>query len=101
MQAFAESACHVAGLPPQPNDPAKTVARIRAVLDQLAGDAKKNFLKALLAYWGTASDLMQRQEHGAGKEREKLSWEDARIVVFQTMLVMYEIARFISQAPSS
>jgi hypothetical protein len=44
------------------------VARIRAVLDQhrpRLGTTAAPFLAALLAYWGTVSDLVQRQEHGA------------------------------------
>jgi len=97
MQAFAESAVQIVGVTSQPKDPSKTITRIRAVLDKRPSGAKREFLDALLVYWGTVSDLAQRQEHGAGKEGDELSWEDARLVVFQTMLVMYEIARFISQ----
>jgi hypothetical protein len=37
--------------------------------------------------------LVQRQEHGAQKEVTPLTWEDARRVVFQTCVVMYEINR--------
>ena len=65
-----------------------------------SGSREKKFLKALLAYWGRPATWCNAK-NGAGKEREKLSWEDARIVVFQTMLVMYEIARFIGRPPSS
>jgi hypothetical protein len=49
----------------------------------------------LLAYFGTVSDLIQRQEHGAQKEGEGLMWEDARRVVFQTALVMFELDRVL------
>lgn len=82
-------------------DKAHTVARIRAVLnlrkDQL-GSEERPFLDALLAYWGTVSDLIQRQEHGAQKEGEALVWEDGRRVVFQTAVVMFEIDRAIPRA---
>jgi hypothetical protein len=44
-------------------------------------------------YWGTVSDLVQRQEHGAQKQGAELTWEDARRVVFQTAIVMYEVSR--------
>lgn len=54
------------------------------------------FLDALLAYWGTASDLVQRQEHGNQKVGAALLWEDGRRVVFQTAMVMYEIERALS-----
>lgn len=42
-------------------------------------------------YWGAVADLTQRQEHGVQKEGEQLVWEDARRVVFQTLLVMFEV----------
>jgi hypothetical protein len=74
--------------------PGNTVDRIRAALDlRRAGISEKvgAFLDALLAYWGTVSDLAQRQEHAAGREKESLGYDDARRIVFQTMLVMYEI----------
>ena len=46
-----------------------------------------------MTYWGTVSDLVQRQEHGAQREGKQLVWEDARRVVFQTANVMFEIDR--------
>ena len=82
-------------------EPAHDVARIRAVLDlakiQL-GKAEAAFLDALVTYWGTVSDLAQRQEHGAQKEGEALQWEDARRLVFQTAIVMFEVARSAQSA---
>ena len=36
---------------------------------------------------------MQRLEHGAAKEGQRIDWEDARLVVVQTMVVMYEFVR--------
>jgi len=72
---------------------AHTVTRAKAVVAQLRaklGDAKSDFLDALLAYLGTVLDLVQRQEHGAQREKEDLVWDDARRVVFHSALVMYE-----------
>jgi len=79
--------------PPSVNtDKAKTVARFKAVLEAAQlGTTKKDFLDALLTYFGTLNDMIQRQEHGASKEGEQLVWEDARRVVFQTMITMFEI----------
>jgi hypothetical protein len=82
------------------SDGSKTVARIRAVINSLAqqcGDAERALLDALLTYWGTVSDLAQRQEHGAQKECEPLLWLDARRVVFQTAVVMFEIDNTLSR----
>lgn len=96
MQAFAANLADKGGGADVPADPAKTVARIRTVLAASdLGDSHADFLDALLAYWGTVSDLVQRQEHGAQKEGTPLTWEDARRVVFQTAVVMYEIARIV------
>ena len=94
MQEFATSLCAAHNATPAEPDPAKTVARVRAVLKHEGaplGEKLAAFFDALLAYWGTVSDLVQRQEHGGQKEGEPLMWEDGRRVVFQTLLVMYEV----------
>lgn len=97
MQAFATELVAQLGVEAGA-DPAHDVARIRAVLaDRKAqlGDTHAAMLDALLAYWGTVSDLAQRQEHGAQREGEALSWEDARRLVFQSAVVMYEVDRSV------
>ena len=43
------------------------------------------------------SDLAQKQEHGGQKEGEPLVWEDTRRIVFQTILVMFEIDKSLSK----
>jgi hypothetical protein len=55
-------------------------------------------LDALVTYWGTVSDLVQRQEHGAAKEGEPIGREDARVTVFQTAMVMFECSRALDRA---
>lgn len=81
-------------------DKTKTIDRIRAVLkyheNKLSGTVKL-FLGALLAYWGTLSDLIQRQEHGASKEGEPIIREDAKRVVLHTAVVMWEFDRSLSK----
>ncbi len=87
--------------PPNVNsEKTMTVARMRAVLDHIVkqlGVTEKPFLDALLVYWGTLGDLVQRQEHGAQKEGQSLEWADARRVVFQTAMVMFEIDHAVSR----
>jgi hypothetical protein len=76
--------------------PAKTVARLKAVLASRAGsigNTESAFIDALVSYWGAVADLAQRQEHGSQREGSALVWEDARRLVFQTMVLMYEVAR--------
>ncbi len=99
MQEFADALIerfHPAGVE---SDPAKTVGRIRSVLNTLSpsiGTTEKPFLDALVNYWGTVSDLVQRQEHGGKREKEPLVWSDARRIVFQVAIVMYEIDQVVS-----
>ncbi len=101
MQVFASEL--VTEYPPDQVDldPTHTVARVRSVLGLVGakvGEAERAFLDALLVYWGTVGDLGQRQEHGALKEGEPLDWEDARRLVFQTAVVMFEIDRTARRA---
>ncbi|MBZ0168143.1 hypothetical protein MELA_02059 [Candidatus Methylomirabilis lanthanidiphila] len=92
MQEFATALVERFRPPNVEADKARTVSRIRAVLNaQKLGDKVRAFLDALIIYWGTVSDLVQRQEHGALREGEPLKWIDARRVVFQTAIVMLEI----------
>jgi hypothetical protein len=75
-------------------EPTKTVDRLRSVIAAHRaerGDTASAFDDALVAYWGTMSDLAQKQEHGSQREGRPLTWEDARRVVFHLMVVMYEI----------
>ncbi len=47
--------------------------------------------QALIKFWGTVSDLDQRQAHDATREGERLTKEDARRAVLFTLLVMLEV----------
>ena len=72
-------------------DPQATIDRLRAVMSTVT--LSKTVGDLLLAYFGTVWDLVQRQEHGGQKEGEALVQEDARRVVFQAALVMFELDR--------
>jgi len=99
MQLFAAELIDRFKPPNPPTKPTDTVDRIRCVLKlKLSSDAKIAFLDALLAYWGTVTDLVQRQEHGGFKEGEPLLWDDGRRVVFQTLNVMYEVWQTLNAA---
>lgn len=92
MQEFASALVDRFKPPRVDSDKAKTVSRIKAVLGMLRlSDKVSAFLDALIAYWGTVADLVQRQEHGGLKEGEPLRWLDARRIVFQVAVVMMEI----------
>lgn len=75
---------------------AHTVARIRGVLclrSPILGATEREFLESLVGLWHSVSNLVQRQEHGGQREGAPLTWEDARRVVFQTVIVMFEVTR--------
>jgi hypothetical protein len=96
LQEFAASLADLKRVDVSNIEPAKTVSRLKAVLAGRAatlGTSEAAFLEALVSYWGTVSDLVQRQEHGAQRERGPLVWEDARRVVFQSCVLMYEVTR--------
>jgi hypothetical protein len=76
------------------SDPQTTIPRLKGVLRRADVSSTVAVLaEALLSYFGAVSDLVQRQEHGGQREGQALKWEDARRVVFQTLLVMYELDR--------
>ena len=82
---------------------ANVINRMRIVLDlqkRSLGETEKPFLDALLNYWGTIHDLIQRQEHGSQREKAILIWEDSRRVIFQTLIVMYEVDKALSYQPA-
>ncbi len=92
LQGFATSLVELYQPPDVNTDKTKTVARLKTVLGAAQlGIKKEGFLEALLAYWDTVNGLIQRQEHGAYKDGEQLVWEDARRVVFQSIIIMFEI----------
>lgn len=100
VQEFAEDLIKNLKLDASTAPKDKTVKRLILVLesqDNKTGSSEKSFLEALVTYWGTVIDLIQRQEHGAAREGEQLMWEDARRVVFHTGIVMFEIDKVVSR----
>lgn len=95
LQEFATALVERYNPPEVSHDKAKTVARMKAVLNMQGSMSRavRPFVEALTAFWGTTCDLIQRQEHGGQKEGEPLAWEDGRRVVFSSMMVMSEIDR--------
>jgi hypothetical protein len=93
MQEFVDAAVHKNGVETLV-DKTKTVARLRDTLNQrksALGETALEALKALLAYWGALSDLVQRQEHEANRENERLTWADSRRLVFLSAVLFTEV----------
>ncbi len=99
VQDFADVLIHEFMLDKQYPQKSKEYSRVKAVLNKRKPSLGKTeilFLTALVAYWGTVLDIIQRQEHGAQREGQELVWEDGRRVVFNSMVVMYEIDAAVS-----
>ena len=72
----------------------QTNNRIETLITEKCDSKKvRKFLRALFDYWKAVGGLIQKQEHRAEKEKEQLTWEDARRLVFQTVNVMVELDR--------
>ena len=98
MQEFTQHLVERYELSNSVDDKSKTINRLRTVFNHLSkktSDTVIEFLKALISYWSTVNDLVQRQEHGGQKEGFALNWDDSRRIVFHTLLVMYEVDRVV------
>jgi hypothetical protein len=92
MAAFVETALDKRGLRAGPGG--GTVTRLRLLVKDVCDSERlSDYGDALVRYWGSVSDVAQRQVHGAKRERESLTADDARRLVFHTMIVMFEVAR--------
>lgn len=102
-EAFQEFGTVLVNQYPPPNvdmNKAHARARISAVLkerSEAVDEATAKFLEAMLGYLASVDVLNQRQEHGSQKEGTPLTWEDARRLVFQTMIVMHEVDRALQK----
>jgi hypothetical protein len=77
-----------------------TKIKVRAVFDaqdEMASGVT-DYVAHLLDYWRAVSDLAQRQEHAASREKRPLGVDDARRLVFQTLVVMAEIDSALQMA---
>ena len=97
MQAFASELAEKHKVVDIDPDPARTINRVTAVLRVRTGETVAEFLDALIDYWRKVNNLVQRQEHSGQKEGRPVDLEDARLVVFQTLVVMYEVHRAASR----
>lgn len=96
MQFFATSLVEVTNPANVTGDITKTKNRMKAAVDQVRPNLSTKIaglVDSMVGYWDALDGLVQRQEHGAQKEGETLTWKDSRLLVFHTVLVMTEIDR--------
>jgi len=99
MQEFSTTLVNKYQPPNIDNDKSHSIARLKAALTLLDSNIPTTltpFLNSILSYWGTLSDLVQRQEHSGQREAKPLTWEDGKRVVFHTAVVFSEFDRIIS-----
>ncbi|MBI1816642.1 MAG: hypothetical protein HYR72_16820 [Deltaproteobacteria bacterium] len=95
MQEFAGVLVRQMGLESAHPERTKTINRVLAVFDATASSkTDRVLLESLIGYWRATNEVVQRQEHG-GKETEPLTWDHARLSVFHTLLIMYEVDRVV------
>ena len=71
----------------------KRLEKIIEARTKQVGESERKFLNLLINLWEVVNVLVQKQEHGAQKEKVQLVWKDARRVVFQTMMMMFEVSQ--------
>lgn len=104
LQEFASEVVERFAPPDVAPDPGLVNKRLGAVIAHLLpmlGEKRSELLKALGDYSEAVLAIVQRQEHGAQKEGEDLTWNDARRVVFHVGAVMYEFAEQLATASST
>jgi hypothetical protein len=60
------------------------------------GKKEGEWLKSLLDYLLGVSGIIQRVTHAAEKQGEPINWNDARRVVTQTLILIYELDNLLS-----
>lgn len=102
MQAFATELVERYRPPDVDTNPVLVNKRLGAVIaihESRLGEKRAALLKALGDYSEATIGVIQRQEHGGQKERQPLSWQDARRVVFHVAVVMFEFSLMLGEAP--
>lgn len=95
MQKFATTLVETHQPPDVDPDPSQVERRLGAVIAMHRlelGKARREALEALGTLWERTNRLVQRQEHGAQKEGERIVWSDARRIVWLSLFCMFEFA---------
>lgn len=69
----------------------KRVGAVIAMHAAALGEKRRLALQALGSLWRATNGLIQRQEHGAAKEGESVTADDARRIVLLTLVLMTEL----------
>jgi DNA-binding PadR family transcriptional regulator len=77
----------------------KRLGAVIAMHRNRLGVARRQVLEALGDLWEANNRLIQRQVHGASKEDEPVTWDDARRIVYLTMFLMVEFFASFEDLP--
>lgn len=91
IQQFATALVGHFPPPDEDSDPQHDQARVKAVLALKGEELGKTTRQALEGQWATLSNLVQRLVHGAQREGEPLTWDDARRAVFLAASARVEV----------
>jgi len=81
----------------------KSVEKIRRVLARQPKTSQTlaSMVEALLTYWGTVTDYVQRAEHRSQKEGGQITEEDAKRCILYSYLVLAEITNILHPEEAS
>jgi hypothetical protein len=101
-QAFASALVEAhkpTAVDPNPINVEKRLGAVIAMHRPTLPESHRKTLEALGDLWEATNALIQRQEHGAQKEGEPITWDDARRVVYLTMFLMIEFVSIFEALP--
>lgn len=101
-QNFAAAMVTNYGVDGEQHEPREVERRLGGVIAshrEELGEDRRKLLESLGTLWRSANKLIQRQEHGAQKEGESVTWDDARRIVFLTMFLMIEFVSIFETLP--
>jgi|ERR1700722_6652086 len=101
-QAFATALVETHRPPDVDSNPINVEKRLGAVIAmymEKLPNSRRLILEGLGNLWESTNGLIQRQEHGAQKEGEKVTWDDARRTVHLSMFLMIEFVTVFEEIP--
>jgi hypothetical protein len=100
LQRFTTRLVELHQPPDVESNPDRTTARLRAVVRMHSGelgDRRSGLLDGIVSYQAAVNLVVQRLEHADQKAGDPPTWEDARSACFQSVNLMSEVDRILSE----